>query len=386
MQDTHFIQITDALPPRLHGIGDYAYKLASRAKELHRFDTSFLVLDSSHDSTEVEKQFPVHYLPPNQQEIISVLSGVLEANPEKRNIVLLHYNRGTIDRYIDVNKYEKNFFPLELIEFLGYVKGRREKPELITIFHEFLWPKIERRRDYFLRPMQNYFLKKVIKYSDLIICNNPTSASQINRLCKGSRIQISPVFSNIGELEINQPELKYKGSWVIFGSTIPLMKTVSRFLDDLSLIRESLAVEKVFIVGGIYNDEIRALADKISLSIPDVDYIPEALSRHISDVFRQSQFCYMNYFSQDLQSDSALIFKSGVFAAACSHGVIPVFGNPGMDCAIGQLNHPGFLVKENGRFNTLETDELHSLSARIFDWYYSRSSLDSTVQTIRELL
>lgn len=386
MSDIHLIQITEVLPPRLNGIGDYAYKLASRFKELNCINTSFMLLDDGHDSIEVEKHFPVHYVSPSQEDIISTLSRVLETNSGSKNVILLHYDRGVFDRYINVNEYEKNFFPLKLIGFLDSMKGQFKQLELIIIFHEFLWPRIERRRDYFLRPLQNHYLKKVIKYSNSIVCNNPTSAKQINRLCQNSTIQISPVFSNIGELTHNPIEAKKEGSWVIFGTTDPLKRTVSRFLEDLNAIIGAFTIDTISIIGGKLNSEILCLIDKIKLIVPTVSYMPEVSCDQISDVFKKSKFCYMNYFSQDLGADSALVFKSGVFAAACSHGVIPVFGNLGMENIVGQLEYPGCIVKRNGLFSILSTDKLDNLSTSIFNWYYKKASLDSTVKTISKLL
>jgi hypothetical protein len=384
-KNIHLIQVTEALPPKLNGIGDYAYKLASCFREFLAIDSTFLVLDHPESYPDQYLEYPVYNVLPFPEHFLTTLTEVIENHSEMTNIILFHECKGTLDRYISPKSFDRHFLPLRLLEFLRKLKVKHSSIKLIILFHEFLWPTPERRRDYLLRPLQNLFMKRVLEYSPSVICNNPVSAHLIKQLSPQTNILVNPVFSNIGELSNNSTNQKQKGSWVIFGTTEHLLRTVSMFVDDIHLIRKTYQIDSINIIGGVKNDYILHHIKRIKQFVPCVNYLPEIPSLQVSQIFRKSRFCYLNYFSKNIDSNTALIFKSGVFAAACSHGVIPVFCNVGMEYAMNYLEHPGYIFIKNGQLNIFSDHELDHLANNLISWYNKYCSAEMSAKRMYRL-
>lgn len=377
MADIHLIQITEKLPPSLHGIGDYAYNLACKFKEKHGIGTSFVLLDTIEDP-KISHDFPIYSLPQLKATLDNAFSNLLEINPE-RNVVILHFDRGTYDIYINKKFYERYNLPFSLFKSLKYLRKKYKKIALGIVFHEFLSPKIERRRDYILRPFQNIFMRSIVKTADFSFCSNPVVAKQIIDLYPQTKIFMLPVFSNIGEPGQNVLDLKKDGLWVIFGSTDNIIKTLKKFIYHLPLIKTAQAINTVNILGGYKSEVVIDLISEIKQQVPSVNYYPMIQNQEAKNIFKISKFCYMYYFNHDLVENPTLIFKSGVFAASCSYGVIPVFGNEGMEDAIGVFEHPGFVFLKNSQFKFPDNNKLNELSKDLFYWYQKRSTVETAV-------
>ncbi|MCC5632346.1 hypothetical protein LC613_32435 [Nostoc sphaeroides CHAB 2801] len=382
MAEINLIQITQKLPPSLHGIGDYACKLASKLKLKYAIDSIFVNLDDIEEETsEALNNSSVYSLSKMKVKLADILIKVLELHPEKENILILHYDRGFYDTYLNKKEFEKYYLPINLLKNLSTLKNQGLKFNLIIVFHEFLFPVIERRRDYLLRPFQNLMMKKLIHNADIAVCSNPVVAKQIFNLNHKTKILISPVFSNIGEPSYYPFEIKQEGVWVIFGSTDNLITTLRQFIYQLHLIKKHQHINVLNVLGGRQNDEVLNLISEIKKHIYQVKYFPGIDNAEASNIFKVSRFCYMYYFSRNLLENSSLIFKSGVFSTACSHGVIPVFGNEGMEYAISVFEHPGFICFQNQDFNFPDCQEINALSSNIFNWYQKYSSLEYAAST-----
>lgn len=375
MHDFHVIQITEKLPPSLHGIGDYAFKLACQLKQKYDITGSFIIFDGIQEQYDLNV-FPVYSLSKFNSNLSDTLLQVIQKNNQNtKNIVILHYDRGFYDTYINKEGFEKYYFSKHLPRFIDSFKAKFDGAKLIIVFHEFFSPVIERRRDYILRPMQNFLMKEVIKSADAAICSNSVVERQLKSLVPDVNIFRCPVFSNVGE-PINLSN-KEESSWVIFGSTDNLRKTLQKFIVQLPIIRSSQPIHTVNIIGGKIDTNILNFVNELKGYIPIVNYLPSISNQEVSHIFSISKFCYMYYFTKNLLADSALIFKSGVFATACSYGAIPVFGNLGMEHTIGVFDHPGFICIKNDQFNFPNPHKLDELSNQIFGWYqeYAHSSI-----------
>ncbi|MBD2666132.1 hypothetical protein B6N60_01815 [Richelia sinica FACHB-800] len=377
----NIIQITEKLPPSLHGIGDYAFKIACNIKNKYDINSFFIVFDDCNKDTDQNDDnniCNIYSLQKLDSNLSDTLIQVLQKLNNSKNIVILHYDKGFYDTYIDKEGFEKYYFTKHLRKFINlFNKNKDDGTKLIIVFHEFFPPIVERRRDYILRPIQNFLMKKVIKSADAAICSNPVVERQLKSLVPSLKIFTYPVFSNI--CEPTNLASKQENSWVIFGSTDNLKKTLHKFIEQIPILKSKLSIDTVNIIGGKFDPYILNLVNKLKADVPIVNYLPGISNQEASYIFSISRFCYMYYFTRNLLADSSLIFKSGVFATACSHGTIPVFGNPGMEYAIGVFNHPGFVFIKDDKFSSSNADQLldvYDIAFKVFRWYqeYAHSS------------
>lgn len=203
--------------------------------------------------------------------------------------------------------YQERGVPLFLVEW-----ARREKVKgarIACFFHELYAFGPPWRSSFWLSPVQRWIAKALAELSDFWLTNTSASAEWLER-CTDSKPHVSlPVFSTIGELKA-LPERRCKKKIIIFGSSGLRAKTyenlserdwetmrgyevhdIGRSLDDDSLIK-SIDNRRVKRHGILTRDEISELLSRTSLGL-------------------------LTYPSRDLA-------KSSVFAAYCSHGVLPI--------------------------------------------------------------
>ncbi len=387
MENINLIQITEQIPPNLNGIGHYAYKLAEQLQSNHNLSTSFLLIDKPGKSPiEYESKFNTYSLSQLGTSLETGLSDLIKLNYSNHNVVLIHFDRGIYDRLIDEQNYKRYYLAFHLTKSLKKFKKLYSSAQLIIVFHEFLYPHIPRRRDYLLRPLQNYFMRSLIKLADILVCSNLVVKKQIKQLYPLAKIQTIPVFSNIKEPKWEQVQDKQKGDWVLFGSTDNLTKNTRNFIQHLPIIKKYLPINKVNIIGGYPSQNIVKLIAQLKELAINVDYYPDISAQEVSNFFADAQFCYQYYFNTPQADNPNLIFKSGVFANASAHGVISVMGNAGMETALNCFGYPGFIYMKNNDLEINPQDELKLWSKKIHTWYQQSCSLHQATNTFWQMI
>ncbi|MDJ0633603.1 MAG: hypothetical protein QNJ34_10480 [Xenococcaceae cyanobacterium MO_188.B29] len=387
MENINLIQITEQIPPSLNGIGHYAYKLAEQLQSNHNLSTSFLLIDKPEKAPiEYESRFNTYSLSQLQTSLETGLSDLIKLNYSSHNVVLIHFDRGIYDRFIDERNYKRYHLAFHLTKSLKKFKKLHPSTQIIIVFHEFLYPHIPRRIDYCLRPWQNYYMRSLIKLADILVCSNLVVEKQIKQLHPLAKIHKIPVFSNIREPKWEQVQDKQKGHWVLFGSTDNLIKNTLNFIQNLPIIKKSLPINKVNIIGGYPSHNIVKLVAQLKQLAINVDYYPDISAQEVSNFFADAQFCYQYYFNTPQADNPNLIFKSGVFANASAHGVIPVMGNESMEAALNCFGYPGFIYMKNNDFEINSQYEFNLWSKKIHAWYQQSCSLHQATNTFLQII
>ncbi|WP_144864035.1 glycosyltransferase [Hyella patelloides] len=387
MKNINLIQITEYLPPHLNGIGHYAHNLAQQLQSQYDVSTSFILIDKQKKSSlDNGSDFTTYYLSQLANSLEVAVSRLTELKAAENNTIILHFERGIYDRFIDDKFYRRYGLSFQLAKAIKKIKIKHPNTQIITNFHEFLYPSILQQRDYLLRPLQNYYMRSLLKLSDTVVCSNPVVEQQIKQLYPSVNINLIPVFSNIKEPSWEQLKTKRLGHWVLFGSTDNLKRNTINFIQHLPIIKKQLPINQVNIIGGSYNPSIIELVKQLKKSIINVDYHPNLSNKEVSKFFAQAQFCYQYYFNTPQAKNPGLIFKSGVFANASAHGVISVMGNQGIETALNYLNYPGFIYMQNNSLQINSQFNFDLWSKEIHNWYQQYCSLSQAAKTFETII
>src|SRR5207247_5862737 len=122
-------------------------------------------------------------------------------------------------------------------------------------------------------------------------------------------------------------------------------RSLRSFLRLLSRIPESIAPRSLFVLGGNENPVTRSLL--VDLAVQS-DYRPHIAAAAASEILRTCSFAWFNYFHRP-DVETSVILKSSAFAAACAHGVIPVFPHRGSAVSLDGDRLPGPFFLEPDR-------------------------------------
>jgi hypothetical protein len=270
--------------------------LAKALQENHGIKSSFLALHQNEKLTGTVDGFDVSSLSEHDEK--SLLASI----PEDVNCIFLHYCNFP---YFQGKLKAPFWFPKAL-----KVAVSRRKLKLIVMFHElpFLkWKKIQ-----FINPV--HFL--VFHAVSTIAVNQVTNNSKFLTVFRNSgfrKVECVLNFSGIGELDFPDALAKRKKIIVVFGSTDRdrvYKNSLPRILD----IYHKYNIEALYDIGQPLN-----LCDRYdfgSVNLIEMGFQP---SHVVSDILSEALFCCLDY-----TRFPGSLGKSSVFAAACSHGTVPL--------------------------------------------------------------
>jgi hypothetical protein len=297
------IQIVPRLPPSINGVGDYALNLARQLRQDYGIETRFIVGDPDWQGATAIEDFSVQQLVTRSAEALSlVLSDVEQSDSQS---VLLHY----------VNyAYAKRGCPAWLIEGLEQWKADTANSHLVTMFHEVAasgkrpWTSV-----FWLSRQQRHLAARLARLSDRCLTSKQLYAEILSKLSQGKHNQIPalPVFSNVGEPESVPPLAKRDRQLVVFGSCNSRLRVYQKSLAELSYACQVLGIEKILDVGSA-----------TGLTLSEVNGVPvvemgQQSATEISSIM-------LNALAGFLEYNPDYLAKSGIFAAYCSHGLLPI--------------------------------------------------------------
>jgi hypothetical protein len=341
------VSIVPRLPPLIDGLGDYALHLAHRLQEFD-IETHFIVGDPSWSgSTEVDG-FEVERLSERSAKaLLALLSNRQVVTP-----VVLHYvNYG----------YARRGMPVWLWQGLAAWKQNSVENQLVTMFHELYANEPPWKSGFWLSSSQKYLAAQLAKLSDRCLTNTPTYADSLCRLSQGQHTQIPvlPVFSNVGEpqpvlaLRDREPRL------VIFGQVQSKRRVYQESLPLISQICEDLQIEEIWDIGpktGLPPDAIA--------QIPILE-IGECAAAKLTDILQNSRVGLLNY-------DPKRLTKSGVFAAYCAHGMLPVNHRSTTSRCEGIEAGKHYWHLDH-KHQTYSTQEPQTIASQAYTWYGTHS-------------
>ena len=298
------VQIVPSLPPAVNGVGDYATLLARELRSRHGTESTFVVGDPAWTPPADGAEFPARAVAARTAD---ALGSLLAAAGEEPTTVLLHYvPYGYAPRGCP-------FWLVKSLRHLRYLRYPRAKNRIITIFHELSadgeppW-----RSAFWLSPFQRRLGRELGRLSDGRQMTTNLVADQLRAMLPpdDNAVAALPVFSNLGETESPLPLAQRQRRMVVFGTRTWREAVYQRHADDLLAACRRLGIESVLDVGA-------PLASPPSgLPIP---FAAHGLLRteDAPEVFGKSLAGFFTY-------PTPYLGKSGIFAAYCAHGLVPV--------------------------------------------------------------
>jgi hypothetical protein len=288
--------------------------------------------------------------------------------------VILHYvNYG----------YQARGIPFGLVPIMSDLRqtcaGR-----VLTIFHELYASGAPWRSAFWLQPFQKRIARRLAKLSDVCVVSSEAMFRDLRKLATGVKGIIHPVLSNFGEPELSPDQFLQRDPhrWAICGGTGLIERSLKSFRKILDRIPEEIAPRQLSVFGGNDNSTVRSLLVECGIQ---TDYRPRIGSADASSILSASSFLWLDYFDQpDVPTE--FVLKSTAFAAACAHGVIPIFPQRGSEISIEGDRLPGPF------FVAADSSELPSINARpdpaqrFYGWYQHHASSDHFAREIARAL
>lgn len=354
------IQVVPELPPAISGLGDYAFNLACQLRQDFGIDTQFIVCNSKWEGNYELDGFKIRYL---KNELANELAKMLNDH----SIVLIHYSG---------YGYSKKGIPYWLFKGLNYWKYNNSSHKLVTSFHEVYATSSPLKSAFWLSYIQKYIASKIAQISDFCYLS---LGSHIKWLKKYSSCPILtlPVFSNVGELKENKLFSERKKQLVVFGTygrRLPIYKNSNELLVNIS---KKLEIKEIIDIGLPIPTEYTS-----SFDIP-VKVLGETPSSLISSILSNSIAGVIDY-------PSSILSKSGIFAAYCAHGMLPIVvgskpSDKEIDCLKANINY--YIPEED--FTPMSVDMAQDIADNAYSWYQNHNlkvHSDSFYNKLIELL
>lgn len=282
---------------------DYALLLAEELLKSHGIQTAFVAANSSGNSKcrEYEKWQVKNIASRTPEELMQAIRH-LSSGRAVPNVVLHYSNYG----------YETRGTPFWL--FAGLKELRKIIPtmRLKTVFHELYamgWPW---QSSFWLSPIQRSLAKRVARLSDSII----TSLPLYGRILESwglprEKLTVRAVFSTVGEIVSPIPLGQRKRQLIVFGSSGLKRRLYLEAGADLANWMERLDIEGVVDIGAVASVEAKIVR---GMRIHEMGVIPAS---QVSGILAESYAGAIAY-------PPGVLGKSTIFAAYCSHGVLPL--------------------------------------------------------------
>ena len=297
------LQIVPSLPPAVNGVGDYATLLARELRARHGVESRFVVGDPAWNPPADGAEFPARAVPTRTADALArLLPSADDPTP-----VLLHYvPYGYAPRGCP-------FWLVESLRHLRYSRYPRAKNRIITIFHELSadneppW-----RTAFWLSPFQRRLGRELGRLSDHRQMTTNLVADQLRVMLPAhyNAVTALPVFSNLGEVDPPLPVAQRHRRMVVFGTRTWREAVYTRHVEDLLTACLHLGIESVLDVGAPLN------APPTDLPLPFTEH-GLLQPADAPEVFGASLAGFFTY-------PVPYLGKSGIYAAYCAHGLVPV--------------------------------------------------------------
>ncbi len=341
MQKT-LITIVPTLPPATDGLGDYAIRLAQQLYQDQGWKTQFIVGNPDWRGTAIGEFFQAA---PVRKQTPEALAALLP--PSSNLLILLHYVG---------HGYAKRGCPIWLVEAL--TDWCRSGGRLITMFHELYATEPLLSSAIVTTHTQKRLAVQLMQISDRTLTSRQDYANQIRRLSNQTPIAPLPIFSSIGE--VSDPPLLSDRSRqiVVFGSAGVRQRAYSRSRRALETICQTLDIEAILDIGA----SIRSVPATVA-NVPVVHLGVQAAAE-VSSYLKTAIAGFIDY-------PLAYLGKSSIFAAYCSHGVIPIAA------AYRDRSQDGLVANQHywlcNRKTDINLQQGQSIADAAFRWYQTHN-------------
>jgi len=330
--------------PLIDGIGDYALGYARLLRQDSAIDTRFIVADPQWQGPDLVEGFEVTHL---SGRFTSDLTGVLRKTSDQT--VVLHYGG---------YGYAKRGCPVWLVTALERWRKETGDRSLVTIFHELYATGPPWTSSFWLSPIQKNLTARLARLSDQSLTSLEVNAQTLNAMSGNGdgRTHNLPVFSSIGEPESSPPLKDRRRRLVVFGTRGRRIEVYRRSTPELNRICGALEIEEVLDIGQPI--EARFLKDlAVRSSVAGL-----RSSEEVSRLLLDSIAGVIDY-------PPAVLGKSTIFAAYCSHRVIPIVATHVEASPADGLQANSHYWLTDVRTEQLNLDEGQAVADRALDWY-----------------
>ncbi|MGD1855929.1 MAG: glycosyltransferase [Leptolyngbyaceae cyanobacterium] len=313
-QPTRILQIVPRMSPDVDGVGDYALQLAHELCDLNQIHSDFLVVRPHPQRQSQVDRFSVHSLDSH------TVQGVLQRVPDDISTIFLQYsNYPYLQGKLDA--------PMWLADALNVLKQRGLR--IVVMFHEL--PTLRYKRIRCPNFLQRRVSRRLAQIADVVVTNN-TAFQQT--LAQWAQVYCVPNFSTIGEAATVKPLAARKRSLVVFGSS-DRTRVYRNNIETINCICNTLAIDTLYDVGRPVDWDHQGINVKVVrtgfLSATDISQL---LAESLAGVFDYRRF------PQNLA-------KSTVYAAYCSHGMVPICNAHGLKPQDNIAANHHYLVSSN---------------------------------------
>jgi len=350
-------------PGSFDGVGDYALAVARKLRLLFGCETIFAARDAAREAN--ADGFEVR---PFEDRGTSQLSGA-----EYDHVILHYVNYG----------YQARGIPFGLVPTLRDLRHNC-RGGLLTIFHELFASGPPWKSAFWLQPLQKRIARTVAQLSSVCLVSSEGMLRQLRRLASDAEGIVHPVLSNFGEPNLlpGQSFERDPHRWTICGGAALIERSLKSFRKINHRIPAEISPRELFIFGGNDNSTVRSLLPELGIQ---TDYRPGIASAEASQILSASSFLWLDYFDRpDVPLE--FVLKSTAFAAACAHGVVPVFPQRSSGISIEGDRLPGPFFVEEDSSELPAPDDRAKVAERFYDWYQRHASSDHLARGIARAL
>ena len=329
--------------PLIDGIGDYALGHARSLRQEFGISTRFIVADPEWQGPALVEGFEVTHL---SRRFTSELIGILPRTLD--DTVVLHYGG---------YGYAKRGCPVWLVTALERWRKENTDRSLMTIFHELYATGPPWTSSFWLSPLQKNLTSRLARLSDQRLTSLEVNAQTLNAMSgNGAETHHLPVFSSIGEPQSPPPLKDRRRRLVVFGTPGRRIQVYKRSAAELNRLCAALGIEEVLDIGEpIENRFFEHLVVPSSVSgLRSSDEVSELLLDSVAGV---------------IDYPAAVLGKSTIFAAYCSHRVIPIVASYGDASPADGLESNEQYWLTDVQTEPVSLDAGQAVADRALDWY-----------------
>ena len=354
--------IIPCLPPVVDGVGDYALCLARLLRGTVGIATRFIVADPAWTGTPDVEGFEVRRMTSHSRdELLNLLS--VDSDAEEQ--VLLHY---------EGYGYAQRGCPFWLVEALERWRHASDKRLLVTMFHELYATGPPWTSSFWLSRVQKDLTVRLARLSDQWLTSLEGYARVVQKISgkESSKPNHLAVFSSIGEPHSVSPLSERRRRLVVFGTRGRRIEVYKRSAPDLNRICVALDIEKIVDIGRSIDIDISSV-----VNVPVIT-CGELPGSEVSEVLLGSVAGIIDY-------PASMLGKSSIFAAYCSHRMIPIVATYGEAPAEDGLEGGAHYWLSSIVDSEVSMASGQLIADRAFDWYQTHN-LSAHVRRLSETL
>lgn len=339
------ISLVPRLRPAIDGVGDYGFNLALQIRKDYNISTQFIVGDPTWQRHNELEDMEV-------KVVLSRSADNLVTHLQDKSTVILHYVP---------HGYARKACPFWLIQGLERWHKSTANARLITMFHELYALDWHRpwSSDFYLSPVQQSLAARVAQLSDACLTSTERYRPIIQRFSQGrhTHIPVLPVPSNMGEPSKGLPLWQRQRRLILFGQRRSKNPIYQYSQALLSQICQALEIEEIWDIG----PSVELAPTHIGPVL--VKQLGTLSETDISHMLSDSLAGFLSY-------DPKRLGKSGIFAAYCAHGMVPI------NHTYTHNSTDGLIANQHYWCPTLKTShgpDIKAIVGHAFAWYQNHA-------------